>query len=100
MGIAYGYSENASESDADAVRKLQNLADRYPDHFHFTRLKSAHAKVLLFGDVWITTSFNWLPFRGDRNRTYRSEEGTLVRGRSRADDQRQRYLAQIDAERA
>ncbi|CAL9592246.1 hypothetical protein SUDANB105_05247 [Streptomyces sp. enrichment culture] len=99
VAIAYGYSDDSSESDADAVRKLRNLADRYPQHFHFTRLKSTHAKVLLFDDVWITTSFNWLSFRGDRDRTYRSEEGTLVRSRRTADEQHQRYLAQIDVQR-
>lgn len=100
VDIAYGYSDDETESDADAVGKLHNLAKRYPQFFRFTRLNSTHAKVLLFDDVWITTSFNWLSFRGDPNRTYRSEEGTLVRGRQTADDQHQRYLAQIEAERA
>ncbi|MFI9786087.1 hypothetical protein ACIHEI_21700 [Kitasatospora sp. NPDC051984] len=100
VDIAYGYSSDESESDHDAIRRLTNLADRYPQHFHFSRLKSTHAKVLLFDDVWITTSFNWLSFKGDRNRTFRSEEGTLVRGRASADEHYQRYLDQIDAERA
>jgi phosphatidylserine/phosphatidylglycerophosphate/cardiolipin synthase-like enzyme len=100
VDIAYGYSDETAESDPEAVRRLQNLAARYPEYFHLTRLKSTHAKVLLFDDVWITTSFNWLSFKGDRRMAFRSEEGTLVRGRSCADERYQRYRDQIEAERA
>ncbi|RAG82355.1 hypothetical protein DN069_27940 [Streptacidiphilus pinicola] len=100
VDIAYGYSDKPEESDADAIRRLHNLARRYSENFRFTRLKSTHAKVLLFDDVWITTSFNWLSFKGDPTRTFRSEEGTLVRGHDTADEQHQRYLDQITSEQA
>ncbi|CAM5270171.1 hypothetical protein SGLAM104S_02582 [Streptomyces glaucescens] len=43
--------------------------------------KSTLAKVLVYDDVWVTTSFNWLSFKGDLDRTYRMEEGSLVRNR-------------------
>ncbi|WP_327319614.1 nucleotide-binding protein [Streptomyces sp. NBC_01235] len=67
--------------DPVAVRKLTNLANRYRDKVTFTRLKSTHAKGLVHDDVWVTTSFNWLSFKGDPDRTYRTEEESLVRNR-------------------
>ncbi|MFD7951911.1 hypothetical protein ACFV4X_00235 [Streptomyces ardesiacus] len=97
--IAHGYEHDDSGSDAEALRRLNNLADRYPDKFTIARLKSTHAKILIFDDVWIATSFNWLSFRGSRDRTYRMEEGTLVRGREAVDEQYNRYLTQIDHDR-
>jgi hypothetical protein len=35
--------------------------------------------VLIFDDKWISTSFNWVSFKGDPDRTCRMDEGTLVR---------------------
>ncbi|MFE2833708.1 hypothetical protein ACFXI6_22095 [Streptomyces mirabilis] len=96
--IAYGYTPNDPKNDRDAVRKLENLASRYKEKFTFTRVKSTHAKVLVYDDVWITTSFNWLSFEGDRDRTYRMEEGTLVRGRETVDENYQHYLELIAQE--
>ena len=96
--IAYGYKHGDDSSDHDAVRRLANLAARY-ENFTLTELRSNHAKVLIFDDVWVSTSFNWLSFKGDRDRTYRMEEGTLVRGRTTADAQYQRFLDQIDQAR-
>jgi phosphatidylserine/phosphatidylglycerophosphate/cardiolipin synthase-like enzyme len=97
--IAHGYEEDDSGSDADSLRRLDNLAKRYPQRFWFTRVKSTHAKILIFDDVWISTSFNWLSFRGDRERTYRMEEGTLVRNQQVVDQQYERYVALIDQDR-
>ncbi|MGW1913248.1 hypothetical protein ACWCQS_21560 [Streptomyces sp. NPDC002076] len=87
VDIAYGYEDNDRKTDPAAVQKLTNLAHRYPDKFTFTRLKSTHAKVLLYDDVWVTTSFNWLSFAGDPDRTYRMEEGSLIRNRETANSQ-------------
>ncbi|MEU8618794.1 hypothetical protein [Streptomyces sp. NPDC048623] len=99
IDIAYGYEENDTKTDPAAVRKLNNLAARYEDKFTFTRLKSTHAKVLVYDDVWVTTSFNWLSFKGDPDRTYRMEEGSLVRNRQITDVQYTRYLELIDEQR-
>ncbi|MGW2276405.1 phospholipase D-like domain-containing protein [Streptomyces sp. NPDC001770] len=99
VDIAYGYEENDTKTDSASVRKLTNLADRYRDKFSFTRLKSTHAKVLVYDDVWVTTSFNWLSFKGDPERTYRMEEGSLVRNRQIADTQYTRYLELISDHR-
>lgn len=99
VDIAYGYEENDTKTDPASVRKLTNLADRYRDKLSFTRLKSTHAKVLVYDDVWVTTSFNWLSFKGDPERTYRMEEGSLVRNRQIADTQYTRYLELIADQR-
>lgn len=99
IDIAYGYEDNDTKTDPVAVRKLNNLADRYQDKFTLARLKSTHAKVLVYDDVWVTTSFNWLSFKGDPDRTYRMEEGSLIRNRQITDTQYTRYLALIDEQR-
>ncbi|MFC8274302.1 hypothetical protein ACFUJR_17585 [Streptomyces sp. NPDC057271] len=99
VDIAYGYEENDTKSDPIAIRRLENLAARYPDKFVFSRLRSTHAKVLVFDDVWVTTSFNWLSFRGDRNRSYRMEEGSLIHDKKHADAKYQRYLDLIGQQR-
>ncbi|MEV5205462.1 phospholipase D-like domain-containing protein [Streptomyces sp. NPDC053720] len=99
VDIAYGYDDSENRTDPNAVRKLNNLAARYPEKLHVVRLKSNHAKILLFDDAWVTTSFNWLSFKGDPNRTYRMEEGTLIRNRDRSDTHYARYLELINDNR-
>ncbi|GAA3175919.1 MULTISPECIES: phospholipase D-like domain-containing protein [Streptomyces] len=99
IDIAYGYEDNDTKTDLAAVRKLNNLVARYQDKITFTRLKSTHAKVLVYDDVWVTTSFNWLSFKGDPDRTYRMEEGSLIRNRQVTDAQYARYLELIDEQR-
>jgi hypothetical protein len=47
----------------------------------------------------VTTSFNWLSFKGDPDRTYRMEEGSLILNRQITDTQYTRYLGLIDDQR-
>jgi len=80
--IGYGISEQVTENpqpqDKAAVKELQKLAARY-SHFTFTRLGNTHAKVLIKDSEFAAiTSFNWLSFKGDPNRTFRDEQGTLL----------------------
>lgn len=89
--IGHGYGPDDSGSDDFALRKLTNLAARY-DKLRVVRLQNTHAKILIFDDLWITTSFNWLSFKGDPNRTYRMEEGTLVQIQSEVDKAFERYI--------
>ena len=96
--IAHGYGEDDRGSDADALRRLKNLAERY-DEFTFVRVQNTHAKILIFDENWVSTSFNWLSFKGDPQRTYRMEEGTLVAIPSRVDSEYSRYLELIDKQR-
>jgi hypothetical protein len=95
--IGHGYGPDDSGSDDFALRKLNNLAARY-EKLRVVRLQNTHAKILIFDDQWITTSFNWLSFKGDPNRTYRMEEGTLVQIPSEVDKAFDRYIGALDAD--
>lgn len=96
--IAYGIGKDDDGSDAKALDALAKLASRHSG-FTFARLQNTHAKVLVYDDTWISTSFNWLSFRGDPSRTYRMEEGTLVTVRSKVTEEYARYLEMIDNQR-
>ncbi len=92
--IAHGIGEDDRGSDESALRRLSNLSDRY-ENFTFVRLANTHAKILIADDQWVNTSFNWLSFRGDPDRTYRMEEGTLVSIPNRVQAEYEKYLAMI-----
>jgi hypothetical protein len=94
--IAHGIGNDDRDSDDIAIRRLDNLANRYPAKFSLVRLRNAHAKILIYDGNWINTSFNWLSFRGDSDRTYRMEEGTLVAIPSRVDKEYAHYRALIE----
>lgn len=77
--IGWGYpNENDRPSiSAGALRFLDSLAKRYPN-FHFKEFGNTHAKVLLVDSSFVVhTSFNWLSFRGDPERTFRDEQGVM-----------------------
>lgn len=95
--IGHGYGPDDSGSDDFALRKLNNLAARY-DKLRIVRLQNSHAKILIFDDEWITTSFNWLSFKGDPNRTYRLEEGTIIQIPAEVDKAFERYTAVLDSD--
>lgn len=97
--IAYGIGNDDHGSDERALARLRNLADRFRDEFTFVRLKNSHAKILISDGTWINTSFNWLSFRGDPDRTYRMEEGILVRNQRHVDDAYDKYLRMIEEQR-
>ncbi len=79
--IAYGIGrDDPGERDPDRLAResLEALAKAF-DNFRLVRKGNTHAKVLLVDDAYfVTTSFNWLSFRGDPNQPMREEEGTLV----------------------
>lgn len=89
--IAHGYGDDDSGSDDYALKRLRNLSSRYHKKFTFARLGNTHAKILIFDNQWVSTSFNWLSFRGDPDRTYRMEEGTLVSIPEKVDEAYARY---------
>jgi hypothetical protein len=94
--IGHGIGNDDSGSDEFALRKLHNLANRFRSNFNLVRLENTHAKILIFDDVWVNTSFNWLSFRGDPNRTFRMEEGTLVQIPEQVDKAFQHYVEVLD----
>lgn len=99
VDIAYGFSRHDTKCDPEAVGLLEDLAKSYPESFTFSRLNSTHAKVLIYDNTCVTTSFNWLSFQGARDRTYRMEEGNLVTIRSFTDTQYAYFLSRIADER-
>lgn len=81
--IGYGLEERPddrpmSKADKKAEESLQALSHRY-ENFTLVKLGNTHSKQLLFDDTHVCGSFNWLSFVGDRRRTYRHEESTVVR---------------------
>jgi len=97
--IAHGYKSTDVGSDADALRHLSNMRDRFHERFTLARLRSTHAKILISDDSWVTTSFNWLSFRGAEDLTYRMEEGTLVTIPSVVDAEYKKLLQMIQDQR-
>ena len=80
--IGYGLDgrnrEKAGRGKNLAERTLSKLAAEHVN-FRFRRLGDTHAKVLIKdSDYYVITSFNWLSFRGDPNRTFREEWGNRV----------------------
>ena len=97
--IAYGIGEDDRDSHERALSRLRNLAARFKNDFTFVRLKNSHAKILISDDIWINTSFNWLSFKGDPNRTYRMEEGILVRSPKHVNEAYEKYLRMLDEQK-
>jgi hypothetical protein len=97
--IAHGYGRDDRGSDESALRSLSNMQKRFAEHFDLARLQNTHAKILVWDDSWVLTSFNWLSFKGDPSRTYRMEEGTLIRVPALVDEAYDRYLALIECDR-
>lgn len=81
VSIGFGLGEDPGEKpwDAEARRKLENLARELP-LLDVHRLGDTHAKVLVKdAEFFVITSFNWLSFRGDPSKPFREEWGTIVR---------------------
>lgn len=80
--IGYGLGEKDEKrypQDIEAEKTLQKLSSQYSKSFTLKRLGDTHAKILISDTNFaVTTSFNWLSFKGERDRTFRDERGTLV----------------------
>ncbi|MEU9791908.1 hypothetical protein AB0E27_15005 [Streptomyces sparsogenes] len=96
--IGHGIGPDDRGSDEWVLHKLRNLAQRYENRFHFVRLNNTHAKILIYDGIWINTSFNWLSFKGDPNRTFRMEEGTLVQIPSEVDKAYRQYVEVLETD--
>ncbi|MBG6060103.1 hypothetical protein RCH16_003585 [Cryobacterium sp. MP_M5] len=94
--IGHGIGDSDEGSHEAALRRLMNLQRRFPENFKFLRLPNTHAKILIYDNTYITTSFNWLSFRGDPDRTYRMEEGTLVRSPRLATKTYNKYVEELE----
>jgi phosphatidylserine/phosphatidylglycerophosphate/cardiolipin synthase-like enzyme len=99
VSIGYGIDDgkDAFERDQEAEQSLLRLAEQR-SNLTVTRLGDTHAKVLVCDTRYvIVTSFNWLSFRGDPNRPFRDERGTLVAVPSEVDRIYNEYQGRIAA---
>jgi phosphatidylserine/phosphatidylglycerophosphate/cardiolipin synthase-like enzyme len=98
--IGYGLGENDDKKhscDIQAEKNLQKLANQYKTNFLLKRLGDTHAKILISDAKFaVTTSFNWLSFKGDRDRTFRDERGTLVSDTHKIDELFDSYRSRFD----
>lgn len=97
--IGFGIGENGPfgrKRDESPIRKLSELSRR-SKNFTFVELGNTHAKTLICDDFIVNTSFNWLSFRGDPDRTFRQEEGVLVREPAYVDEEYKYYCSIIEA---
>ena len=96
--IGYGISDDRATDERDrwAENELLKISREF-ENVVVTRLGDTHAKVLIWDDNLIITSFNWLSFSGDRNRTYRQEVGTLVKVKKNADDSWLKHSTRIES---
>jgi phosphatidylserine/phosphatidylglycerophosphate/cardiolipin synthase-like enzyme len=96
--IGYGISDEKDQkySNRKAEQDLQKLAKRYSDNFIFKRLGDTHAKILISDTkFYVMTSFNWLSFKGEPDRTFRDERGTLVSDPQQIDELFDDYLRRL-----
>lgn len=92
--IGWGISDEDDERERAPLKKLREVAKRY-DKFILRRLGNTHAKILIWDDHLVVTSFNWLSFRGDRKRGFRQEEGVLITSSDVVEPEYQKYRSQI-----
>lgn len=104
--IGYGIDEggdrqrnNAAQNKIaitpQAKRELDGLARKFKN-FRFVYVGNTHRKSLVCDDVFaVTTSFNWLSFRGDTGKP-RDERGWVVRKKQYVDMQFQDDLRLLD----
>lgn len=84
--IGYGEDPYASGSHADVLSRLHKLADEF-SNVVIGCLGNTHAKTLIWDENRVSTSFNWLSFQGNKDRTYRQETGLLIRGANNATEE-------------
>jgi hypothetical protein len=78
-GISGGEEHTKPIEQNPALKQLISLSSKHTN-FSLKRLGNTHAKVLIKDcEFAALTSFNWLSFRGDPNRSFRDEQGVLIR---------------------
>ncbi|MFP5263376.1 MAG: phospholipase D-like domain-containing protein [Blastocatellia bacterium] len=80
--IAHGLGEKGKHYKGNeslrTEERLKELASRHKN-FRLKFLGNTHAKVLLYDSKCVAlSSFNWLSFKGDPDKTFRDEQGVLI----------------------
>ena len=94
--VLIGYGINGdNKPENNAVNSLQRLSINY-SNFIFSKLGDTHAKILIMdSDFLVASSFNWLSFRGDPQRTFREEWGVCVRGKQKVKKEAEKFRQRI-----
>lgn len=78
IGWGYPNDDQRPSISSRAQRFFDSLTRRF-SNAHLKEFGDTHAKVLLVDSSYVVhTSFNWLSFRGDPDRTFRDEQGVLI----------------------
>lgn len=97
IGYGIGGEGPTGAADIAAERKMSDLAKKHIN-FTFVRLGDTHAKILVVDHSYaVVTSFNWLSFKGDPNRPFRDERGTMITIKSEIDRLYSDYANRIEA---
>lgn len=94
IGWGIGRREDPQAAGEEPIQKLTKLAGQF-DNMIFRHLGNTHAKVLVWDNHLVVTSFNWLSFRADKRRGFRQEEGTLIAEAAYVEREYQKYRDQI-----
>ncbi|MBO3736601.1 S1 RNA-binding domain-containing protein [Actinoplanes flavus] len=84
-------------TDRDAVDAL-HAAARRSNRLTVVRVAHAPARLLVSDGSYITTSFNWLSFRGEPSRTYRQDDGELIQDEHLTDRAYDTYMTEACAQ--
>ncbi len=95
--VGYGLGrDHEKPEDRRARLQLEAIGQDY-NSFVLRRLGDTHAKILIKDDeFFVISSFNWLSFRGDPNRTFREEWGTIVRDEDLVDEFFEQMVGRFD----
>lgn len=91
LHIGYGIGQNDTGPDAERKRRNarrvinkieQHTRDAPKDLLAIVNVRETHEKILICDTAFgVTSSFNWLSYRGDIDDGYRRETGVLLRDR-------------------
>lgn len=91
-GIGKEEGRRRRKGDADAEAELVRLGQAI-DALTVKRFGNTHAKLLGYDREWfVVSSFNWLSFKGARDRGYRDEQGMLIRDSAAVEE---RFVAEL-----
>jgi hypothetical protein len=91
-----GAKKDKPDIDSKTKQQMVDLASKYKN-FHFHRLGNTHAKILIADTkLAVTTSFNWLSFKGDTEKPFRDERGVLVQDKLKIEQLFNDYKKQFE----
>lgn len=103
--IGYGIDETNHKrggkekdpEDTNAYRDLKALTLRYPN-LRLVRLGNTHAKMLLMDSEFVVVgSFNWMSFKGDKNRPFREEISFMSTNAKTVDQEFECFLERFES---